>query len=659
MRNRHYLSLFAVVTAGSLVAWHAATPASAASAGPLSTASNTTAIAFTPAAGSVAARSVAARSVAAGSVAAVPRQGPADAAASVAGRPTPDVVELQRDLERLINSPGWSTDQWSVMVVSLDKGDTLFSHGPSTLVAPASNMKVFTTSAALYYLGPDFRYNTFLMSTGPIENGVLKGDLVLYGTGDPTFTNRFGWRARTAFEAFVDTLADLGVKSIQGAVVGDGSYFVGSGAGEGWKTDYMNMSYAAPAGALQYSEGIVNLQIRPGAVGGRPIVSSVPGGTDIEVENEAMTVARGRSTISVGLSGYNGKIVVRGQIAKNARVVGRSVPVADPAQYTASVLNELLKKRGIIAAQGVRAAHTAEESPVTGRSVFAPALDTADRVRVLAIHNSPPLVDILSVVNHKSHNLMAETALRTVGRVAVGEGSAEAGTRAVMHLLEESAPGTGDGLTIVDGSGLSPLNRVNARAFIHVLSFMAKSPMFSNFWQTLPEAGASNGLHRMYRTSAEGNLRAKTGTIDNVSSLSGYVRAEDGEQLVFSIISNGVPSTYRAKRIEDAIGARIASFNRSGGDDGGAGLDPMSGTTDNSAAAAAPAAKSSASGTSKNATSKSKSASKSASKTYKIRKGDTLGAIAIRNGTTVSKLLKINPGLNPKRLVPGRSIKLP
>ncbi|MEO5511555.1 MAG: D-alanyl-D-alanine carboxypeptidase/D-alanyl-D-alanine-endopeptidase [Longimicrobiales bacterium] len=557
---------------------------------------------------------------------------------------SPAVAALQTDLERLVNSANWPADRWSVMVVSLDRGDTLFSHGAGDLLAPASNIKVFTTAAALYFLGSEFRYNTFLMSTGPIENGVLKGDLVLYGTGDPTFTNRFGFQARSGLEALADTLALLGVKSIEGSVVGDGSYFSGPGTGEGWKPAYISMSYAAPAGALQYSEGIANLQIRPGAVGAAPLVSGVPGGTDIELRNEARTVARGRSTISVSLTGYGGQIVVRGQIPRTAGVVSRSVPVADPAQYTAAVFNELLKRKGIQATGGVRAAHTAAESPVTGRSVFAPALDASDRVRVLAIHNSPPLIDILSVINHKSHNLMAETALRTVGRVATGEGSAAAGARAVMHMLVESGTDTSADLTIVDGSGLSPLNRVSARAFVHMLSFMAKSPMFRNFWETLPEAGASNGLHRMYRTGAEGNLRAKTGTIDNVSALSGYVRTSDGEQMAFSILSNDVPSTYRAKRIEDAIGARIASFNRTG-----AIPEPV-------AEPALKTGKATASASKGRTTTKS---SASSGRTYRIRKGDTLDGIARRNGTTVTKLKKVNPGLNPKRLIPGKSIKLP
>ncbi len=573
---------------------------------------------------------------------------PSDPGTAVPPSPSPAVVSLQADLERLINSPGWPSDRWSTMVVSLDKGDTLFAHGAGDLLAPASNMKVFTTAAALYYLGPDFRYNTFLMSTGPIENGVLKGDLVLYGTGDPTFTNRFGFRARSAFEAFADTLVAMGVTSITGAVVGDGSYFSGSGAGAGWKPQYMSMSYAAPSGALQYSEGVANLQIRPGAVGSPPQVIGVPGGKHIQVQNEAMTVARGRSTISVNLTGYDGSIIIRGQIPSNGGVVSRSVPVADPAQYTAAVFNEVLERKGIAAAGGVKAAHTAAESPVTGRSVFAPALDATDRVRVLAIHNSPPLIEVLSIINHKSHNQMAETALRTVGRVASGEGTAEAGARAIAHMLDQGSAGSSAQLAIIDGSGLSPLNRVNARAFIHMLAFIAKSPMYRSFWETLPQAGASDGLRRMYRTGAEGNLRAKTGTIDNVSALSGYVRSRDGEQFAFSILSNDVPSTYRAKRIEDAIGARIAGFSRTGATVADAADAPVVEKTGGASSVKAG---------SKATASKAKTTG--STRSYKIRKGDTLERIARNNGVTVTALKKANPGLNPKRLMPGKSIKLP
>jgi D-alanyl-D-alanine carboxypeptidase/D-alanyl-D-alanine-endopeptidase (penicillin-binding protein 4) len=155
---------------------------------------------------------------------------------------------------------------------------------------------------------------------------------------------------------------------------------------------------------------------------------------------------------------------------------------------------------------------------------------------------------------------MAEQVLRTVGRVAVGEGSVAGGFRAVRHMLEQQ--GNTTQLAMYDGSGLSVLNRSSAGGIIDVLALMAESPMWDYYWETLPEAGASDGLRRMYRTAAEGNLRAKTGTIDRVSALSGYVTAANGERLAFSIISNNVPSTWMAKRVEDAIGARLAQFER-------------------------------------------------------------------------------------------------
>ena len=283
---------------------------------------------------------------------------------------------------------------------------------------------------------------------------------------------------------------------------------------------------------------------------------------------------------------------------------------------------------------------------MTGRLVFAPAFSDKPPLRVLAIHESPPLFEILEVVNKKSHNLLAEQTLRTVGRVALGQGTVEAGARAVEHLLkEESADGFAN-LHIYDGSGLSVLNRVTTRSIIHLLSFMSKSPMWNDYWETLPEAGERDGLHRMYRTAADHNLRAKTGTIDNVSALSGYVRAANGERLAFSIISNSVPSTYRAKRIEDAIGARLAAFDRAA--DGTAVEVPANPAT------AAPR-----SSTKRLAPAPAPRSTTARTATYTIRKGDTLEGIAKRNGTTVLALRRANPGINPRRLIPGKKVVLP
>ncbi len=558
---------------------------------------------------------------------------PVSAAASEAAPPiiaaarTAAVVNLSNDLQRLIAGAGWSSDRWSVLVVSLDKGDTLFAHQADTHLAPASGLKLFTTAAALYYLGPEFRYSTFLLADGKIENGVLNGDLVVYGTGDPSFTARFG-RRDGVWHAFADTLAAMGVKEVRGSVIGDASYFAGRGTGTGWQEDYIGASYAAPSSALSYGENIATLEIRPRAVGEPPFVGLADGASEITVVNHATTVARGRSFIHVARSSYDSPLEVRGQISRGTKSIQRTVPVADPAQYAAAVFKKILHDKGITVTGPTKSVTEGAASPVTGRMVFAPALDEKQPVRVLAIYQSPPLIDILEIVNKKSHNLMAEQTLRTVGRVALGEGSVEAGEKAVIQLLVSETGDVPEGFDMDDGSGLSVLDRASARNFIHLLSFMAKSPMFESYWQTLPEAGVPNGLRRMGGTPASGNLRAKTGTIDNVSSLSGYVRARDGERLAFSIISNNVPSTYRAKRIEDAIGIRLASFDRNND-------QPMS---------IAPA---------------KEKATKSSGRTALVRRGDTLQKIARRNGTSVSALQRANPGLTNPRLKAGRRIKLP
>ncbi|MGH7466186.1 MAG: D-alanyl-D-alanine carboxypeptidase/D-alanyl-D-alanine endopeptidase, partial [Longimicrobiales bacterium] len=293
---------------------------------------------------------------------------------------------LAGDLREIIARPRWTGDRWSVMVRSLDRGDTLFSFGGEEPLTPASNMKLFTTAAALYYLGPDFRYNTFLLATGPIRDGVLDGDVVVYGTGDPTISNRFGDKL-SVWSAFADTLVALGVREIRGSVIGDGSYFSGPGAGEGWQQSYMNASYAASSGALSFAENVAMLQIRPGEQAGwRPEVELVPGGEGIAIVNQATTVGSGATRISAQRIAYDGPLVVRGQIARGAQPVLRSVPVSDPARFAAAAFRDVLGQRAIAVGGGVASAQTSEESPVTSRSVFAPALDSQAPVRVLAVH---------------------------------------------------------------------------------------------------------------------------------------------------------------------------------------------------------------------------------------------------------------------------------
>lgn len=569
-----------------------------------------------------------------------------------------EAVALASDLSSIIRIPGWSNDKWGVMVVSVDHGDTLFAHQPDVALAPASNLKLFTSAGALYYLGPQYRYGTYLATAAPIENGVLRGDLHLYGTGDPTLSDRIGDGGLEVWRAFADTLAMLGVREVQGDVVGDGSYFEGSGTGAGWQTSYINAWYAAPAGALSFNENIVTLRVSPAdQAGWRPNVQTVPGSDGVAIVNLATTVAGGGGRIQVTRAAYDGPIVIRGEIGTGAGDHWSGVPVPDPARFAAAAFRDVLAEAGIRVTGGVRSIHDPAQSVFGQQKVFSPAYATGPTPRVVAVHQSPPLVEILTVVNKRSHNMYAEQVLRTVGRVVSGSGSVEGGEHAVMSLMERElgAPPAAEELSMQDGSGLSVLDRVTPRTVVELLAAMAHTPMFETYLATLPESG-ERGLRRMGGTQAQGNLRAKTGTINNVSALSGYVTAANGERLAFSIISNGVPSTWRAKRVEDQIGARLAAFTRPRPT-----TTPQRPAQDTSArpdSAAAPIV-TTPQPAPPPAPQPEPEPEPEMPATHVIKPGDTLDGIAREYGTTVGALRQANPGLNPRRLIPGREVRLP
>lgn len=468
-----------------------------------------------------------------------------------------EVARLARELHGILHEPGWEGARHGVLVVSLDRGDTLFSLNPDLPLAPASNLKLYSTAAALYYLGPDFRYSTYLLADGPVEDGVLRGDLLLYGTGDPAMSGRLLPGSTSALRALADTLASRGVREVTGDLVGDGSYFDNQWIGAGWKEADRMSWYAAPIGALGVAENLVTLRVTPGAVGGPARMSTSPGTRELAVVNRVRTVAG--SGASVQFTHGEQTVVLTGRIGRGHAGVVRGIPVTDPANYAAAVLRDLLADRGIQVRGRVREV----EDPTGSRVGLAgSAAGGAEPPRVLAVHLSPPLTELITVTNHVSHNLFADALLKTVGRVALGEGTFAGGARAVQYFLECETGADTARFRVVDGSGLSRFNRTTARITIQLLDYMARSGTEKAYRLSLPEAADPRGLRRMQGTAAAGNLRAKSGTIQHVSSLSGYVRAADGERLAFSIIANDVPSPARAKRMEDAIGARLASFRR-------------------------------------------------------------------------------------------------
>ena len=542
-----------------------------------------------------------------------------------------EVSELQADLSRMLDAYSWKDARWGVLVVSLDLSDTLFSESPDSALSPASNLKLLTTAAALRILGPDFRFQTYLLSDSNIANDVLEGDLVLYGTGDPGISDLFFQEREDVLELLADQLEEAGVRTVTGDLVADASHLQGPLRPYSWDPEDLNDHFAAPISALSFNENVVSFRVTPSDRSGpRPEVHTIPENAGLDVHNLAITSPRGtRPHLSILREYPLDPIRIEGGIVLGARDAWRQMTVPSPPHFAASVFRNVLLERGIRILGNIRVVESPDKSVLTG--ITSPTHHERPRVRILAKHTSPPLSEYISVINKRSNNLFAELVFRTMGRTQEGLGSPEASARAVSVALTEIGVPM-ESVVQLDGSGLAAGNRTSASTFVSVLQRMAETETWNHYWASLPQAGTRRELRRMYQTAAAGNLRAKTGTIEGVSALSGIVRSRDQERLAFSILLNGAPSTTRAKRVENLVGARLAEFVRSPEREPSAIVEEIDERT---------------------------VVSGQSSQRYQVVSGDNLSSIAYRYGLTLNEMLQANPRIEPNRILAGQWLTIP
>ncbi len=547
------------------------------------------------------------------------------------------VEALREELSQILGTGQWPATQWSVLVVSLDQGDTLFARNPHQLLAPASNMKLFTTAAALWYLGSGFRYRTFLLAGGEVEAGLLDGDLVLYGTGDPSISSRFYATRTQIWERLALQLERAGIREIRGDVVGDASFFTGPTRPPGWEEKDLSDWFAAPISALSFNENVVTLRVAAGSSGIAPAVHTIPEESAAPIENHGLTVStRPRPRLAIYRDVPSGPIQVVGQIRSGSRDVWRRMTVTDPALEAAHTLKAVLERRGIIIRGEARSSYRPEASQLTQRELWAPEMTEEAAPTILASHQSRPLFDLLEVVNKQSNNLYAEMVLQTLGRIVVGDGSFKGGARAVQRFLVEEVGLAPDAIFQEDGSGLSAVNRASAFAFVALLDHMAQTELWTPYWKSLPVAGNRRELGRMYRTAAAGNLRAKTGTIDRVSALTGMVQSARGERLLFSILANDVRSNSATKRVENRIGETLASFSRTFSSDTTRARVLAQWQPEGSEPGALPGVF-----------------------FHEVQRGENFTVIARRYGVGLELLMRANPGIRPTQLQAGQVLEVP
>ena len=443
---------------------------------------------------------------------------------------------------------------WGVLVVDPARGDTLYARNADKLFMPASNQKLITGAAALAQLGADYRFPTTLLARGAVRDGILEGDLVVRGSGNPTVsTSMLGADALMPLRALSDSLRAHGITRVRGRVTAAPSPFTDAPHGFGWAWDDLDEPYSAGVDALFFNEGYTQVMVHAGAVVGDPVRAYTrPAASYPTLIVRARTVARAAAgapvadsiaavaAIRVGHDSSRAGVLVSGTIAAGDSVVAVIAFRNQSAAYVAA-LDEVLRSSGI-AIDGALADSTA-------------GLDS------IATMMSPPLRDILPFFEKPSQNQIGELLYKTLGLVRTGVGTADS-ARAVVtrQLIEWGAPA--DGFAVRDGSGLSRHNYLSPRTVVTVLDAMRRSPDFRLYYEALPVAGVDGTIrNRMKGTPAEGNVHAKTGTLDKARSLSGYVTTADGHLLLFSALANNytVP-TRRVDQVSDAVAVRLASM---------------------------------------------------------------------------------------------------
>jgi len=434
---------------------------------------------------------------------------------------------LASDLDRIFDDAVLRRALVAARVDRLSDGRVLYSRNADALVMPASNMKIVTVAVAAATLGWNYRYDTRLEAVGTIADGVLHGDLVVTGSGDPSIGSPDGGHA-PVFLSWADALRRAGVGRIEGRIVGDDDSFEEQTLGAGWAWDYLAAGYAAPTGALNYNENSAGLTIVPGdRPGDRATVTTGPPGHGLDVVCEVTTGLR-ESPVSIAVARLPGqaRLILRGQVPQGGPPEVRTVAVDNPTSFFVDALRLALESRGIDAAGG---AWDIDDLPTKSQGPR----------RTIAVLQSVPLSALAGYAMKVSQNQYGEILLKTLGRAPDRPGSIEAGRTVVRETLASwGIPA--DSIVMYDGSGLSRYNYVTASTVVSVLSHVWNDDgLRGPFVSELPVGGLDGSLElRMRRPPLLGNVQAKTGTISNVRALSGFLRTNAGEKLVFSMIAN-------------------------------------------------------------------------------------------------------------------------
>jgi D-alanyl-D-alanine carboxypeptidase/D-alanyl-D-alanine-endopeptidase (penicillin-binding protein 4) len=467
----------------------------------------------------------------------------------------PDPPAAAQVIREQLSSPRYASARWGIQAVSLASGQVLFAQDAGKYFLPASTAKLFSTALALCALGPDFRIRTSVYGAeAPGANGVLSGDLVLYGRGDPRVLPR--WRGGPGgpdpLEALAGQIQAAGVRSVAGDLVADDSYFATPPYGPGWEAEDLEQPFGAEPSALTLHDNMVDLWIYPGSAEGHPcLVFPMPGFGLLPLDNRTGTGRNAGILVERALG--QATLRVTGSLAPGSAPVWTAKSIHEPARLFGQLLLRALARRGIAIRGQVRVVHARDRAGAP----FDPG-----RMVELAHLESPPVASLVRATLKDSNNLYAHLLLLQAGAQRPGRAPGPAGVADGLAALRDFLTGLGiapDDVLLEDGSGLSRKNLVKPAALVQLLAAMARRPEGAAYRAALPVAGMDGTLgRRMVTGQAFGNVRAKSGTLRHTHALAGYLTGAAGEPLAFAVMLNQCAQPGGPAAV-DAVAESLAS----------------------------------------------------------------------------------------------------
>lgn len=444
-------------------------------------------------------------------------------------------TSLVKTIQNAINARCLDDNQTSVRVVAMPLGREIYDYNSHQPLLPASVMKIVTTAAALHYLGPDYRFKTEVLHNGYRHDDTIHGDLILRGGGDPRLSTEHLWRIATQMKA-------SGINRVTGNLVVDTQFFDDFDRAPAWEVERTQRAYDAKLSALSLNFNTIAIHILPGSAAGNQVSAWLePVSSYMFINNEAKTVKRGRTTVWASRENKptgQVEVLVRGQIPYESKEKVIRINVDAPKRYTSEIFKDLLKQVGIT----IHGQITSAFASTSGTELYQ--------------HLSPPLSLILKELNTFSNNFTAEQILKSIAAEHLKyPGSHAEGLELIKSFLQNNGVGL-RGVLIQDGSGLSRKNRMTTRAITDLLTAMySRFDIGPDFMAAL-RLMATKGIlsQRLKRSPAKGQIRAKTGTLQGVSTLAGYVATPEGKVFAYAVfLNNNRCGHWRADRIEDRI----------------------------------------------------------------------------------------------------------